>query len=124
MLLSMYFTANDTLLEGAFCYKADAELSPPSGKAERRALAARKKAYLDGLPGKLGLDVMGGEGGQGRLGLIQVGCHDEFILVVDRGLCASNLWQCGAPSSTFTVIPASTQVIALLATPRAALAMT
>ncbi|CAM9667326.1 unnamed protein product [Ectocarpus fasciculatus] len=72
MLLSIYFTANDTILEGAIGYKADAELSPPSGNAERRALAARKKAYLDGLPSKLGLDVMGGAGGQGRLGLIQV----------------------------------------------------
>ncbi|CAB1112671.1 unnamed protein product [Ectocarpus sp. CCAP 1310/34] len=71
MLLSMYFTANETLLEGAFSYKTDAELLPPCGKAERTALAARKKAFLDSLPGKLGLDVMGGEEGQGRSGLIQ-----------------------------------------------------
>ncbi|CAM9153489.1 unnamed protein product [Ectocarpus sp. 12 AP-2014] len=72
MLLSMYFTANETLLEGACSYKTDAELSPPCGEAERTALAARKKAFLDSLPGKLGLDVIGREEGRGRSGLIQV----------------------------------------------------
>ncbi|CAN0065061.1 unnamed protein product [Ectocarpus sp. 6 AP-2014] len=70
MLLSMCFTAKN--LEGAFSYKTDAELSPPCGKAERTVLAARKKAFLDSLPGKLGLDVIGGEEGRGRSGLIQV----------------------------------------------------
>ncbi|CAM9419555.1 unnamed protein product [Ectocarpus sp. 12 AP-2014] len=72
MLLSMYFTANEALLEDACSHKTDAELSPPCGKAERTALAARKKAFLDSLPGKLGLDVIGGEEGQGRSGLVQV----------------------------------------------------
>lgn len=110
MLLSMYFTANETLLEGAFSYKTDTELSPPCGKAERTALAARKETFLDSLPGKLGLDVIGGEEGQGRSGLIQVGCHD-VVLLVGRGWCALNVCRCRASFSTnISFIPASTQV--------------